>query len=164
MLNTGVKHDLEEFKVAQNSRNTKIELTSSENLRTVSHRLDEAMTMIKKLEIELKNTKDILDITQKIYEKKLRYLTEVMLTQKLSIFTMGFQTRKLLQGSLSLTDCYLPRLKTDIILLVVNLLCLKMVFIIFSSNIILTVPQVLSPKYMLTEQQNQEQVRLQLLG
>ena len=74
MLNTGVKHDLEEFKVAQNSRCTKIEnkhLTSSENLKAVSHRLDEAMTLIKKLELNLKNTTDILDITQKIYVEKI---------------------------------------------------------------------------------------------
>ena len=52
-MNTGVKHDLEEFKVAQNSRSTEIEnkhLTLSENLKAVSHRLDEAMTLIKKLE------------------------------------------------------------------------------------------------------------------
>ena len=74
MLNTGVKHDLEEFKVAQNSRSTKIEnkhLSSSENLKAVSNRLDEAMTLIKKLELELKNTTDILDITEKNLREKI---------------------------------------------------------------------------------------------
>ena len=98
MLNTGVKHDLEEFKVAQNSRNTKIELTSSENLRTVSHRLDEAMTLIKKLEIELKNTTDILDITQKNLREKIVVSNRSNVNSKAIYFHYGLSNTQTSSG------------------------------------------------------------------
>ena len=101
MLNTGVKHDLEEFKVAQNSRSTKIEnkhLSSSENLKAVSNRLDEAMTLIKKLELELKNTTDILDITEKNLREKIAVSNRSNVNTKAINFHYGLSNTQTSSG------------------------------------------------------------------